>query len=423
MAFISLRPAAAAIALLCLCVSTAIAQYRVHTWESFETGDIPATLFRGHAADKTNLFAYNYATPGTPPAMTMGMANIENANFGVKFVLAKKKNHVSVVSPISLDRRTLGAVGKALYQADFYLPPEGEPMPTTALMAMVVEKGRSTYKFYRFGVLAGGKDVYFAFANDTPSPLLFKPEKIAPFKLARPGWHRFQMIMVGQEDIYCAIDGTPTKFSPIKEKTLSVLNAGLMVADDKGEGEVVADNLSIQWSFENVPLPDSPWTMTIAEADKPNTSLMDSGASVYWLNDAQRAWKLASAQKRPILTKFYAPKIGPYQYLKAITPNDEETRTLLNHFVLLDVDVNQLGGGTMGQKFGIVRLPTFMVLGPDGKEIGRLPVAANQTRWDSVKEFLAKAAAPPATPAAAETAENKDAAPQAKTDKEMASQP
>jgi hypothetical protein len=59
------------------------------------------------------------------------------------------------------------------------------------------------------------------------------------------------------------------------------------------------DNLSIQWSFENVPLPDSPWLLPMANANAPNESLMESGSSVFWLTDAQKAWKLASIQKRP----------------------------------------------------------------------------------------------------------------------------
>jgi hypothetical protein len=44
--------------------------------------------------------------------------------------------------------------------------------------------------------------------------------------------------------------------------------------------------------------------------------------------------------------------------------------------VLLKVDVNQLGGGTLAQRFGIVRVPTFMVMGPDGKELKRIPVVS-----------------------------------------------
>jgi hypothetical protein len=37
-------------------------------------------------------------------------------------------------------------------------------------------------------------------------PLVYHQQKLSDFNLKRPGWHRLQMIFVGQEDIFCAID-------------------------------------------------------------------------------------------------------------------------------------------------------------------------------------------------------------------------
>lgn len=380
----------------------ALAQYRVHSWESFESGGIPTEMVQGHSSGPDTVMPYVYNSPETPPLMTSGIASQECATTGVIFKATLKKPHLSLVSPTSLDRRQLGAVGKALYQADVYIPAVGEPFPNTALLALVLEPGAAkanNYKMYRFGISERGGSVYFAYANDdiekTPGkPLLYHNQKLAEFNLKRPGWHRLQMIFVGQEDIFCAIDLQPTKFSPVKEKSLSVLNAGVMVAVGRADNSCVMDNLSIQWSFENVPLPDSPWLLPMANADAPNESLMESGSSVFWLTDPQKAWKLASIQKRPILAQFYAPRIPTYANLKSITPNDEETRNLLNRYVLLKVDVNQLGGGTLAQRFGIVRVPTFMVMGPDGKELKRIPVAGNQTKWSQIQGELNTATAP-----------------------------
>ena len=384
----------------------ALAQYRVHTWESFESGDVPQGLIRGHQADATTVFAYNYQSAGTPRMMTSGIASLECADYGVMMKPTGKKLHLSMVSPTSLDRRQLGAVGKALYQADVYIPEEGVPFPNTALLAVVaepVEKGFG-YKMYRFGISEAVKSVYFAYANDSiqktaGAPIIYKNQNISELKLKRPGWHRLQMIFVGQQDIYCAIDTAATSFSPIREPSLSVLNAGLMVAG-KGDNSCIVDNLSIQWSFENIPLPDSPWLLPLANANIPNENLMESGSSVFWLSDPQKAWKLATAQKRPILIQYHVPRMPTYMHLKAMTPNDEATQNLLNRFVLLKVDVNQLGGGTLAQRYGIVRVPTFMVMGPDGKEMRRLAVTNTQTTWAQVKETLASGLLPKGTPAA-----------------------
>lgn len=379
------------------------AQYRVHSWESFETGGIPKELILGHSSGPDTVLPYAYNSPGTPPVMTSGIASLECATTGVLFKPNPKKLHLSIVSPTSLDRRQLGATGKALYQADVFLPAPGQPLPNTALLALVQDPNArgGSYKMYRFGFseAPAAEAVYFAYANPdlnkTPgAPIVYKHQKLAGFNLKRPGWHRLQMIFVGQEEIFCAIDLQSTSFSPVREKSLSVLNAGIMVASTKGANSVIVDNVSIQWSFENVPLPDSPWLLPMANADAPNENLMESGSSVFWLTDPQKAWKLASAQKRPILAQFYAPRIPTYARLKEITPNDDETKALLNRFVLLKVDVNQLGGGTLAQKFGIVRVPTFMIMGPDGKEMKRVPFAGTQTTWGQLKAELSTATSP-----------------------------
>jgi thiol:disulfide interchange protein len=69
-------------------------------------------------------------------------------------------------------------------------------------------------------------------------------------------------------------------------------------------------------------------------------------------------------------------------------PRDATTRALLDKYVLLRVDVNQLNGGFQAQRFNIVRVPTLMVLSPDGREQRRLPVISNQTKADAVLEVL-----------------------------------
>lgn len=384
------------LALVLLAIPSAFAQYRVHSWVSFEDGAIPKDLVMELGSGPDTVQPYAYSTPGTPPVMTSGIASLECGTTGMIFKPVEKKRFLGVIAPISLDRRQLGSLGKALYQVDVYLPPPGEPIPNTALLALVPDPGAkntSKRKMYRFGFSKSGEALFFAYADNesdvaSGQPLVYHQQKLSDFKLKRPGWHRLQMIFVGQEDIYCAIDLASTKFSPVKEKSLSVLNAGLMISSAKGGETCIVDNLSIQWSFENVPLPDSPWLLPMANANAPNENLMESGSSVFWLTDAQKAWKLASLQKRPLLVQFYAPRIPNYAYLKSITPNDEETKSLLNRFVLLKVDVNQLGGGTLAQRFNIARVPLFMVMGPDGKEVKRIPVTGQQTTWAQLRAEL-----------------------------------
>lgn len=404
-----------AISLLLAFVSAPLhAQYRVYAWESFEEGRLPRTLFFGHFADPQTVGIIDYRHRTIPRAMRMGIAPVETGQYGMIFRPVVGRHHLSVVSPVSLDRGRVGEEGRALYQADFYLPPEGQPIPTTALLAQVVEGGQTTYRFYRFGILEGGEQVFFSYTNNTAEPLVYLNQPTSELNLRRPGWNRFQIIFRGQEEIICAIDAEPTGFSPIIQRDLRRLNAGIMVTNSEPQPDrplvVVADNLSIQWTSDDVPIPESPWNIELADASEPNRNYLDSGQTVFWLNDPRRAWQLANSQGRPILTLFHTPTIGPYRYLREIIPLDEATAQLLNRFVLLKVDVNQLGGGSLAERYRITRLPTFVVIGPDGQEEDRSAIVGNQTQWGDVRVFLEEALQAVAPPPAEEPTDEETAA-------------
>ncbi|HYF54981.1 MAG TPA: thioredoxin family protein [Salinarimonas sp.] len=385
--------------LLTLAVAPIHAQYKIHTWESFENGLLPPRFTTGHHADQTTVVPFPYSRPGTPPEVTAHPAPQIAGTYGLAFLTKPDKLHLSLVSPISLDRSLLGATGRALYQADFYLPPEGQPLPNTALLAVQSDgqKQPKNYKMYRFGIGEGGNRLYFAYANDSVSgsgaaPILYYALPLKDFGLKRPGWYRFQMIFDGQGTITCAVDMKKVKFPVIKETTLNPLNAGIMVASSEGGSNSLVDNLSIQWANEDVPLPDSPWLRTQTQL-KEGQNLMDGTPGLAWQQDPKQAWKMGSSMKKPLLVKFHAPKAMPYQYLKSITPATPQARDLLGRYVLLDVDVNQLEGGTLAQRYQIVRVPTFVVIDPNGTEKARLPIIRNGTTWDQVAAFLEKASA------------------------------
>lgn len=381
-------------------LQSASAQFKIHTWESFEAGIIPPTLLMGHDADASTILPYEYLRQNAPAAMLSGVANVECGIFGVHFKPSPDKKHLSVVSPAAMRRESLGSNGRALFQADFYLPEQGASFPNTALLAIEVggQWPTTSYKMYRFGISEGGGRLFFAYANDEinktkGAPLVYHHQNLSELNLKRPGWHRFQMIFTGQDQIVCAVDMQPTKFSPVRESSLRNLHAGMMVASTAGNNSCVVDNISIQWSFDGAPLPESPWVRPLDNAGVPNANYMESGSEVLWLADPQNAWAISQQQQRPLLVQFYSPNVPPYTYLTGITPRDADTRQLLNRFVLLKLDVNQLGGGALGQRFNIVRVPTLMVMGPDGSEIGRLPVVMNQTTWPQVQSLLNSATA------------------------------
>lgn len=372
--------------------------YNIHTWESFESG-MPNNMALGHQADKSSVMVFPYATPGTAPVIREGVAALECGNFGVGIFPSPEKKHLSIFSPASLERSKLGDKGRALYQADFFLPAADQPVPNFALLAAVpTPDNKLSYQIYRFGILEGGKRVFFSFIQgEKTAAVRFESQKLEELGLKRPGWHRFQIIFAGQEDIYCAVDQIPTSFSPIKDGTLTKLNPGLMVTYSKTPAPCLADNLSIQWSAEDVPLPVSPWvTKPIAQG----TNLIGDGSPLQWFNNPTQGWTVAKAQKRRILLLFYAPNVVPYQYLQSICPNDEAARDFLAQHVLIRVDANQLAGGTLAQKLKIQRLPTILLLGPTGSELSRSAIKRGETKWeDVVKDLTVPIDAAPVTKA------------------------
>ncbi len=366
------------------------AQYRVHSWESFEDGVLPETLIRKHYADEDTVKAVNLWTLGLPQQTMTGIAPVELGRYGMAFKPIEKKMHLSISSPVSLDRRNLGQSGSALFQADFYLPPPGVNYPNTALLAQQFhdENGKpDNYRFYRFGISDGGEKIYFSSMAKKGPPDPYMSKKLEDMELSRPGWHRFQIIFTGQSQIQCAIDGKFI-FKAIQEPTLKELYAGVMVASKKFDSYALTDNLSIQWTTKDAEqLPESPWTKEFLDISRQNRSALEPGSSYPWLEDPAQAFQQSNRQNRPLLAMFYIPRTRPYQFLDSIIPMNDDSQQLFNGYVLTRIDANQLNGGMLAEKFDIKRVPTFLVMAPNGQVAKKLMVTQNTT-WDTLKSDL-----------------------------------
>ncbi len=374
------------------------AQYRVHDWMNFEDGRLPERLAFGHLANEETVTPLNMSAPGIPAALRIGVAQTEIGAGAIRFAPTDSNNHLSAVSTTAMERNRLGADGRALYQADFFLPGPGAPVPETmALLAVAGEAGGSTtsYRMYRFGIQRGNR-LFFAFADGvSANPVIYLFQDFDQLGLARPGWHRFQIIFFGQNTIYCAVDGRMTSFSPIEESSLTTMRPGLMVTRGEipptAQVQALADNLSIQWTPLASPLPDSPWTRPTAAmlaGTATTRNLMEEGSRLPWTSNPTEAWTTARQANRPILAMFYAPRIAPYTYLQSVVPQTPDSQTLFEDFVLLRVDTNQLSGGTLAERFDVFRVPTFIKLDAAGKESGRFTVVNNQTSWTEIQQFL-----------------------------------
>ncbi len=379
------------------------AQYQVFTWENLEKGEFPATLTRMHGSTPETVSVYEYPLTGAIPGMVTQTSQKECGKYGIKLQSTLKQNFLSIMTQLLLKREKLGEKGRALFQADIFV---GGPEADTPNIAVVAYGGKGVESKYRFGMLQK-KSLYFSFLDGKkPDPVKFEQQPFDAFGLKRPGWHRFQIIFEGQENIYLAVDGRYTSFSPIKESSVQNLQLGIMLASQAKPAVVYIDNLSVQWTPEDVPLPESPWEITQQNNDMASAS-SNSGSNttslgkpafsdqsgIVWASSPDEAWKQASAAKLPIVVYFQVPRSNTCISFESILLKDQSIISQMKKFMCLKVDLNTLAGGMIGQKFQIFRVPTMLIISAGGAEVAR-QTFVNDVSAQSVISFLQKSSNP-----------------------------
>lgn len=375
-----------------LAASTAFAQYQVYSWESFEAGALSPQLSLIHQATPSSVSVVDYTKMAADqPVLAEAPTQSECGGYGLRLQThdtQDKDQFVSVAHNLKMERSLLGSSGRALFQADFFLPEAGGYLPNSAVLAYAGGVPPSA-KMYRFGIVKN-RWVYFSYQDGIKEPpALFQQETVDALNLKRPGWHRFQIIFEGQDRIVCAVDGKPTKFSPVMEPTLTSLQPGFMISSAKGNmGSCLIDNLSIQWTMEDAPIPDSPWAEGAMPAAPPVAAPIaappgSSTTALSWSLAPVDAFSRAAAEKRPLLALFHAPRVKQCEALDANLNGDAEAQSLFSKFVLCKIDTNQLQGGSWAAKFQVYRVPTLMVFAPDGAKTAEIHFGKDDT-WATV---------------------------------------
>ena len=372
-----------------LCMNAA-ARYEVFSWNNFDGGDFPGELQRTHQANEQNTRVIDYSSGDAPQGISAGVAQSECGKYGLKLETGVDQRFLKVTNSSTLDRSLLGSRGKALYQADFYL---SENSPTTPYSQAVLavhqsenEEG-SSFSFYRFGILKGER-IFFSYTNNSPQPLIYEQARIDQLNLKKPGWHRFQIIFDGQEKIICAVDGNPVEFSPVMEGSLDTLKAGIMVTAEDNETDICyADNLSIQWTQSDDPVPVSPWDDSQQEggAFASSQAVNLQQTQLNWTNNPEAAWNEARSSGKPLLVIFYSRRARPWNRLSEYIASNSSAKNFLREFVLLRLDINQLRGGSVAKIFNVFRVPCMIQIGADGNEKARL-IYTDKTQWSEVTQ-------------------------------------
>jgi hypothetical protein len=373
-------------------------QYNVFIWENFESEVFPNTLAKYGKGSEENVFATRYDALNGFSGVQDGIAKTECGKCGLYFLATPSGRYLRVVSTNKLDRLALSENASAIVQADFFIRELSANMLGVALVAAQINPQTPTVvdRFYRLGINNLG-EIYFSRYDSQieDHTANYAREKVDAYQLKVPGWHRFQMVFKGQEKIFCYIDGKETSFSPVTDSVLTSLQMGIMVASSMKESfhDCIIDNLSIQLADEEVPLPRSPWKQTYSQTIQRPLFLYEYQSSeppqsdLKWFTTAEEAVQFNIGKNLPYLVLFYSPFARANASLERILLNDEAARTFLTKYILVSVDVNQLGGGSLAKQMGVFKCPCFILLDPAGNEISRITYKDSMS-WKDIQSTL-----------------------------------
>jgi hypothetical protein len=264
-----------------------------------------------------------------------------------------------------VDRDTLGPQGRALMQADFFIPEAGKPLPSLAVLAMDPPTTNVTNNnipsmsrgFYRFG-LTGQKSLYFSCVRPgEPTAAVYQQDNDLLKQIPPGSWHRFALAFQGPEDVRCYVDGREAKFSPIKDTSFKKLQVGVMLAENKLDYKAYVDNLSIQVSKDAPGIPDSPyaadWKVAASASGKIQTDASAPAPqqvtqATQW-QDPLEAWSVAQKSNKPLLLYFYAPGVKAATRMDTVFATDASAKAFLAQHECARIVVYQLQGGDLAK--------------------------------------------------------------------------
>lgn len=384
--------------------SNIYAQYKIFAWENFEGDKLSDSLTKfGKGAEENIYIAKYYQITGFPNVLE-GIAKTE-CGMGCMFIRTQPSaRYLRVVSSDKLDRSRLKDVGTAIVQADFYIKEISADMVGVALVATEIDPNTPTIlnRFYRLGISDNG-DIYFSFFDgldpqNEEKLKNFPRENINNYQLKIPGWHRFQMVFRGQKNIHCYLDGKETSFSPIPESTLKSLQMGVMTASKSTTNSYITlvDNLSIQIADEEQPLPISPWRKDysptsnnpLSSSDMSNMqSSSNTNKNIIWYRTSDDAVAANAQKKMPYLILFYSPFAKANAFLEKIFQTDKSAQSFLQNYILVSIDVNQLGGGSLAETMKVYKFPFFVILNSNGQELSRA-IFTKEMNWEELSQKL-----------------------------------
>ena len=117
-----------------------------------------------------------------------------------------------------------------------------------------------------------------------------------------------------------------------------------------------------------------------------------STEGVRWITDWETALSRARKENKVVVVDFYADWCVWCRRLDSTTYRDPSVvRFLAKHTVPLKLDVEASPGRSLANRYGVEGLPTIVILGADGTELGRIPGYMPAGRFlETVKRYASK---------------------------------
>jgi thioredoxin family protein len=373
-----------------LFISTfSFAGYETLRMSDFENNALPDNYFSIGKSFKQSVTVVKYSQiPDAPPNLYSGASGGSLGNYGLKLKAAPEIWITGLGDRSLLDRDRLGQNGKALFQADFYIPPQEEIIPSFAVLAMdtAMSEDNTPRQFYRFGFTSNDR-LYFSFVSMSEDKAkIFKHDKKIIGSIPRSGWHRIAIVFEGSDTMHFYIDGREASFSPVKENTLRQLQVGIMLADKKNSYECYVDNMSIQWTMDSSPIPESPYSSSWrGSKPKPVTTrvipLPFVSQGITWL-DPESGWNKSSSTGIPMMVFFTSPRVTASKKLEKIFQTDNSAKIFAAKYIPVRIDVTNEQGRQLLSNFHIFKVPTIVLLDYQGQQTGKA-LFDEDDNWDS----------------------------------------
>ena len=115
-----------------------------------------------------------------------------------------------------------------------------------------------------------------------------------------------------------------------------------------------------------------------------------------WSQDLPGTLRKAAQEKRRVLVLFLPSILSDWDRRMLIANHIEknERRIDQGHFLRVRVAVGEANEDPDARAYGIKELPTFLMLGPDGKELKRLAATQDRIAETALTAFVAEANSP-----------------------------